>query len=596
MSTNLTNSSTSVGNNVKDILNQAVAIMDRLGSGFAPYREKMTALQARLDDGRFHLAVLGQFKRGKSTLLNALIGEPLLPTAVIPLTAIPTFIRYDHARHIKVSFLDQQAVREFFSDDPQELNSFLAQYVSEEENPQNELKVALTELFAPAEILKQGVVLIDTPGIGSTHRHNTETTLNFLQQCDAALFLLSADPPITEAESDFLKEAMPKIEKIFMILNKIDYLSAAEKEALVHFLRKVFMEKFNAGRDIPFFTISAKQGLEAQLTANPGLWESSGLHQLEEYLVHFLAAEKSTILKTAVMAKTSVLLAGAAMQIELAMRTLEMPLNELESRLELFNRKIEEAGQHRQYTQDILNGDRKRMLEFLEQQSQELRLKSQIYLEDVLKHVGWLGTIGENEARKALSQAVPVFFEQELLKTSCLFDSRVSGLLQIQQNKADELIETVRAAAAEIFAIPYHAAEKNPGLEFSREPYWVTHEWDNSLNPIPQEWLDRLLPARIRENRIRKRLSRLINQLVRRNVENLRWATLQNLDNTFRRFSAEFDQRLQETINATQGAIKATLLKRSEREGEISEEIRLLGNAAAELGRVQKLLDHFKGV
>jgi GTP-binding protein EngB required for normal cell division len=591
MGTSLANSNISMANNLEGILNQAIEIMDRLGSGFTSFREKLAALQGRLGEGRFHLAVLGQFKRGKSTLLNALMGEPLLPTAVVPLTAIPTFIRYDHSKHAKVSFLNQQPAQECFSEDPQELNSFLAKYVSEEENPQNRLRVAFTELFIAADILKQGVVLIDTPGIGSTYRHNTETTLNFLQQCDAALFLLSADPPITEAELDFLKEALPKIGKIFMALNKTDYLSAAEKEALVNFLRKVFAEKLDTGLDLSILTISARQGLEAKLSGDLGLWENSGLKELNDHLINFLVAEKNVILKAAVMAKTSALLADSAMQIGLCIQSLELPLNQLEERLEIFKDKLKEAETEKQFARDILNGDRKRLLELLEEQAKDLRLKAQAHFEGIIQQSeDNLGQIGENEVRKALSTSIPAFFEHELAAMSQLFDTRVSGLLQFHQYKANDLIEAVRSAAAEIFEIPYHPGERTRYFELNPEPYWVTHQWDDSLSPIPPEWIDRLLPRRIRENRIHRRLLRLIHLLIQRNVENLRWATLQNLDNTFRRFTVEFDQRLQDTINATQGAIKTTILKRSEQVDKISEEIMLLKKSATELSNLQDLL------
>ena len=75
------------------LLDRVVKFVKYLGVEFSSEHNKLISLQERLSEGRFHLAVLGQFKRGKSTLLNALLGESLLPTSVVPLTAIPTFIR-----------------------------------------------------------------------------------------------------------------------------------------------------------------------------------------------------------------------------------------------------------------------------------------------------------------------------------------------------------------------------------------------------------------------------------------------------------------------------------------------------------------------
>ncbi|MCG0278649.1 MAG: dynamin family protein [Thermanaeromonas sp.] len=97
--------------------------------------------------------------------------------------------------------------------------------------------------------LGQGVVLIDTPGIGSTFQHNTETTLKFLPQCDAAVFLLSADPPLTQAELEFLQAVRSQIAHLFFILNKVDYLDTQEMSSLLHFVKKVLQE--HAGIEEP---------------------------------------------------------------------------------------------------------------------------------------------------------------------------------------------------------------------------------------------------------------------------------------------------------------------------------------------------------
>ena len=168
------------------ILDAAIQQVARLGPSYEADAAMLTELKDRLASGQFHLAVLGQFKRGKSTLLNALLGQNVLPTAVVPLTAIPTWIRYGHALRAQVQFTSTAAPEEFATTDPLDLCRFLTKFVTESGNPHNRLGVARVEVFHPAEILKNGVVFIDTPGIGSTLRHNTETTLHFLPQCDAA--------------------------------------------------------------------------------------------------------------------------------------------------------------------------------------------------------------------------------------------------------------------------------------------------------------------------------------------------------------------------------------------------------------------------
>ena len=88
-------------------------------------------------------------------------------------------------------------------DDVKRIHSLLLSYVTEEQNPQNRLSVQKATLECKSPILENGTVLIDTPGFGSTHLHNTKTSIDLLANCDASLFLLSADLPITQTEVEF---------------------------------------------------------------------------------------------------------------------------------------------------------------------------------------------------------------------------------------------------------------------------------------------------------------------------------------------------------------------------------------------------------
>lgn len=228
-----------------DLLGQSVDLTAELGPEFENYCRDLIDLKSRFAEGRFHLAVLGQFKRGKSTLLNALTGEAILPAGVVPLTAAPTFIQCGETLKIQVRYQDGRAADEFTGASIDESKNYLAGFVTEEGNPQNKRGVAEVEVSLPAGILSGGVVLIDTPGIGSTFRHNTLATLDFLQQCDAALFLISADPPITEMELEFLRRVREKVPRLFFVLNKIDYLDDRERKQALDFYKRVLAEQMD---------------------------------------------------------------------------------------------------------------------------------------------------------------------------------------------------------------------------------------------------------------------------------------------------------------------------------------------------------------
>jgi len=577
---------------LKHLFQQTLILFQDLGGEFQENRQQFQSLSERLLNERFHLAVLGQFKRGKSTFINALIGDELLPSAVLPLTAVPIFLLWGPEALVRVYLQGGLQKEELKSQDKNELTTFLAQFVTEAGNPKNYKKVSQVEVFYPSLLLQKGVVLIDTPGIGSTFRHNTETTLNFLPHCDAALFLVSADPPITEVEVEFLKAVRTKVTHLFFILNKIDYLNKDEIATLSAFIKTVLQEQVGIKNEPPLFCVSARLGLEARKTNNTALWVQSGLEEVWHYLLDFLARDKKAALESALAKKAIEIIADCLMRLNLTIRSLEMPIDELDERLKIFEKKIEEAKQQRIFLGDLLAGDRKRMRDFLEEQAEHLRQKARSFLLKIVQYsLEKMGEmIKENEIREALTNAIPEFFEQELGEMARIFDQRVTEVLTPYQQKVDELIETVRKTAAELFDIPYHAPSSAGAFVMKRQPYWVTQKWDSSFSALPEGLVERFMPFKIRRQKVETRLKKQVEELVLNNVENLRWATLQNLEQTFLSFGSSLDERLEATILATRGAIQAAREKRIKHSQSVAQEVVRLQAIVTELREIQKKL------
>ena len=125
-------------------------------------RDDARSAAERIAGGRFYVACVGQFKRGKSTLLNALIGEPILPSGVIPVTAVPTIVRFGERRQARVRLRSGEWTDIGFGD--------IEEYVSEARNPENRKGVAALEVFVPSPLLREGMCFVDTPGLGSVRR------------------------------------------------------------------------------------------------------------------------------------------------------------------------------------------------------------------------------------------------------------------------------------------------------------------------------------------------------------------------------------------------------------------------------------------
>jgi len=550
------------------LLDKGVNLVSGLGPEFEHGTKKLSGLKDRLMEGRFHLAVLGQFKRGKSTLLNALISEPILPVSVIPLTSVPTFIHFGSASMIRVHYGDNRSVEEFTGAPTSDRTDFLVKYVTEEGNPENRLGVTEVEVVLQASILSKGVVFIDTPGIGSTYRHNTQATLNFLQQCDAALFLISADPPITDVELDFLRQVRQKVPRLFFVLNKVDYLSADECDQALFFFRKILAEHLEVYEDIPVFCTSARKGLEAKVKQNKEEWVESGVAELETHLIEFLIREKFSALCEAISLRATDAVEAVLMGVRISLQALHLPEKTLEEKLLLFEKSLQQADQDRMIIQDILEGDKKRMTAFIEDQSQALREKSKIFLKEMMNQGARFNAYGKStksRVQEAWAESIPDFFEQKQTELNESVKSRLLDALAPHEQRTEQLIETLRKAAADLFQVPYRPLHHENALETARRPYWVLNTWNTEAIPML------------------KSMDQRLDDLVRRNVENLRWSTMQNVNISFARFATRIKERLEETVAATQGAMKTASSRKKEHGETVTEELCRLEKVAGAL-------------
>jgi Dynamin family len=209
------------------------------------------SLAERVVEGRFYVACLGQFKRGKSSLLNALVGVPLLPVGVVPVTSVVTVVRFGACNAARVRFSDGYE-QEIGVDD-------LAAFVSEEGNPSNRKAVAVVELFVPSGLLESGMCLVDTPGLGSVFEGNTAVTRGFVPHIDAGLVVLGADPPISADELALVQEIATQTPELIFVLNKSDRLPDTERREARSFAERVLKEKL--GRPAIVLEVSASERL-----------------------------------------------------------------------------------------------------------------------------------------------------------------------------------------------------------------------------------------------------------------------------------------------------------------------------------------------
>lgn len=228
------------------------SLADEFGAG--SIAENARAVAERVSQGRFYVACVGQFKRGKSSLLNALIGHSILPAGVIPVTTVPTVIRHGDEVGARVRFRNTD-----WSDIP---ITAVEEFVSEDKNPENSKGVAALEVFVPSPLLANGMCLVDTPGLGSVHAGNTAATRAFIPHIDAALVVIGSDPPLSGEELDVVESVSKEVHDLIFVLNKADRSSESERSSAIAFAQRV---------------------LETRLRRpSPTIYEVSALERLEE--------------------------------------------------------------------------------------------------------------------------------------------------------------------------------------------------------------------------------------------------------------------------------------------------------------------------
>lgn len=239
---------------------------------------------ARLAEDRFNLAMVGQFSRGKSSLMNALLGAEKLPTGILPLTSVITTVAYGESERVRLQ-------REGWTL-PQEIRlDQLRDYVTQEGNPGNKQRVTLAEIRLPHEMLRLGVHFIDTPGVASAIRANTQTTRQFLPEIDAAILVTSFESPFAETEIEFLREIREHVRTVFIVVNKQDLVPATERQQVLDAIRGDLRTAFGADFDV--FAISARDALSAKQHGSVADLEATGLTALESALARFLGTQKA---------------------------------------------------------------------------------------------------------------------------------------------------------------------------------------------------------------------------------------------------------------------------------------------------------------
>ena len=247
----------------------------------ADLRKRLDQTLGRLKDPSIRVIVVGEFKQGKSKLINALVNAPACPVDDDIATSVPTVVRYGDpaSASILVPKADNDGADEASVERQPIPLADLPAYVSEQGNPGNSKKLVAAEVCLPRKILTGGLTVIDSPGVGGMGSSHTLTTLTALPTADAMLLVSDASQEYTEPELRFLRQAMRITPSVVGVLSKTDLYPdwrRVEETDRAHLAR--------VAPDIPLFPVSSDLRLEAARLQDSELNTESGFPVLITHL------------------------------------------------------------------------------------------------------------------------------------------------------------------------------------------------------------------------------------------------------------------------------------------------------------------------
>lgn len=243
----------------QELLDRLAGALERFGGDvdaddlrrFGEAREQLAGL--------FLLVVAGEFNSGKSSFINALLGQRVLPEGVTPTTDRINRLHYG------------------------------------DEASESLVEAFLLDRTYPADVLRE-ITVVDTPGTNAIIRRHEELTRDFIPRADLVLFVTSADRPFTESERGFLEQIREWGKKIVFVVNKIDILGTAEERSqVIEFVRQHAAALL--GETPRLFAVSARDAQAARAESSEPRWAASGFEEMETYLVRTLDQEERIRLK-----------------------------------------------------------------------------------------------------------------------------------------------------------------------------------------------------------------------------------------------------------------------------------------------------------
>lgn len=309
-------------------IQKALSVIDLGSQAATAYKrpdlvDRLALAKKRLSDPSFHVFVVGEFKQGKSSLVNALLNAPVCPVDDDIATATPTAVRYgdepaaalllkpDDERHEQD---EQQPIRQEIAIEE------VARYVTEVTKPETGQRIHAVEVSMPRKMLADGLVIMDTPGVGGLGSAHSAATVGALPMADAVVFVSDASQEYTAPEIDFLKTARRMCPNVVCVLTKIDFYPAWRK------IRDLNVDHLNRhGIKSPIVCVSSALRIHALRNNDRDLNQESGFPELVSYLQNDIAGNAEKLMLRNAASDVAAVASLLASQFQTEKQALQAP-------------------------------------------------------------------------------------------------------------------------------------------------------------------------------------------------------------------------------------------------------------------------------
>ena len=496
---------------------------------------------ARLGDARCNVAVLGEFKRGKSTLVNALVTHvnalvqhPLLPTGVVPTTAAITVVRHGPRPRL--------VVRDTNGNENERPFSALTSLVTEPGDVGNR-QVALVAIELPDDLLARGVQIVDTPGIGSIHAHNTTTTERFIGRVDVALCVLAADQPLNAPERELITTVADTGARLLFAVNKVDQIDPGERPVVLGFVADTLHALVGAGPDV--LAVSARTG--------------EGVPALRQRLTALADTDRGDVLARSTGLRGAIMAASAAHGARLQGAAMRLPLDELQERAHELEGRLTELEQAHEDARDLLTrGVEQAVAARVDEPLSRLAKDRRTAQEAELSRVAAASAGGARALADELDAWIAERTRDEFATLAARYAHEISSELRVLESRhaarVNEILNQIRAAAEGGLDTDLNTFPVAAGLR--RAPNF-TFKFDDPETP-----LDRLaaagralLPGPLGRRAVTGAAREQLFAMTDRHAGRLRSALTERVRDEAREYGNELEAAVRGTCNAIRVAV-----------------------------------------